>query len=510
MQAVEARLTGESARALECLDQVLDQAPHLTPAYQQRAALLAALGRYQDSLTDCATLLTWTGATPELLTFRDDIYTQAIQDLSEQLQQDPLDQNYLLQCTNLALAAEHYEEADQYCQDLLHLQPEQPQALSNRGQALLMLNRHEQALTCYQTLTQCYPQEALGWFNLGNVLKSLARLEEAIAAYQHATAQRPDFAEAQLEIGLCHLMAGRYREAWPLYEWRWQTAQMRPHYLSSPAPLWLGQENLHDKTLLVWAEQGMGDSIQFMRYLPLLAPLVGRLIFRAPAGLHGLTHSLMPSLSLLGHEAPLPPHDAHCPLMSLPLALNLAEPPTMTQAYLQADPKRVAHWQTQLGGTRRRIGLNWAGRQAGIANTSRNIPLSALAVFQALTTELDTEIIGLQKEVPASDTDTLERWPTLNNVGPWFDDYSTTAAIIANLDLVISADSSIAHLCGALGKPCLLLLSRTSEWRWQAEGHTTPWYPSIHIYRKPIHGDWQTPIEQVASAVRAFLPATPN
>jgi hypothetical protein len=404
--------------------------------------------------------------------------------------------NAYLQC------GDHHQAEREYAALLAQLAaagaPPHLGALGNRGHALLALQRTAEALVPYTQLAALAPDDALAHYNRANVLKDLERLAEAEQGYRRALALKNDFAEAALELAHCLLSAGDFTAGWRQYERRWQTAQLRPHALNVAAPLWLGDAPLENKTILLWAEQGLGDTIQFARFVPMvadLADLAGRVVVRAPASLVPLLQSLDERVAVIADNAPLPACDLHCPLLSLPLALGVTVPPPMPGARrFQVDAAARERWQgwlTEAGApqARPRIGLAWAGRQTGYVNRSRDVALAALWPLAAI----DAAFISLQREMPASDAAALAQWPALIRAGALPADFLDLAALIDTLDIVVCVDSVIAHLAGSLGKPVMLLLRRSGEWRWNLPGagsRDTPWYPSLRILRQEVQGDW--------------------
>ena len=488
-RSITLRLENRLPEALACLDAILAQAPTFAPCLLDRAKVLALLQRFEDALADCRAYFRHGPAAPELLRLRDDIRDAALTHYQQTLALAPDDvgalyrrANIHLQCENYALAAEEYRL-------VLSIEPQHEGSLSNLGYAMVALERHEEALAAYDQLLALRPDDAVNCVNRGNVLKNLHRVSEAAFAYQQAILLEHDFAEAHLELAHCRLLAGRYSEGWRLFEQRWSTAQLARHYLPSSQPAWLGETTLAGRTILLWAEQGLGDTVQFCRCVPAVMALAGQVILRVPAPLCRLMQSLAPGLTVIDEQQALPPHDCHTPLMSLPLALGWSAPPP-SGPYLAVPTANAA------ANPRRRVGLAWAGRQYGLRNTTRDMPLAALLPLAGL----DIDVISLQKDMPLADTATLRSWPRLQPAGT-LPDMLATAELISQLDLVISVDTAIAHLAAALGKPCWLLLRHASEWRWQLERQDTPWYPTLRIFRQHRAGDWDTLVDEVRAAL---------
>lgn len=487
----------DAARAL--LDQALTLQPLFLPALQSKVGLLTRQDRYDEAMFCISAALALAPHSARLTGLRRQLQGDAGRRLGERLRIDPEDTDALFQRGNLALCDGKLLEALLDFERVLALQGDHCAARNNLGNALLALNRTEEALNCYDRVLASHPTDVNAWFNRGNALQQLNQLSEALDSYAHARHLNPGLAEARMETAHCLLRAGQYAEGWPYLEARWQTAQLASLRLSSNAPQWSG-ESLRDKSVLLWAEQGLGDAIQFARFVPEVAAHARRTYLRCPRNLHGLFRGLDPLVKLLADDDPLPAHDLHCPLMSLPLALgktleNLAAP----NAYLHADGERIAYWNKRIGThTRQRIGICWQGRQQGVRNLTRDMPLSALQPLLAL----DADFIVVQKEVADTDNATLALQPNVRVIGPGLEDMADTAALLCSLDLVVCVDTAIAHLAGALGCPCHVLLRSFGEWRWLLQRSDSPWYPSLHLYRQTRLGDWTSPVAQLATTLR--------
>jgi Tfp pilus assembly protein PilF len=501
-RSVELRLQQRHDAALDCLDQAVAIAPRLPFAQINRAQLLAELGRYEDALDGYDAFLRC-APSPEIAEARRDLLDAAFADLDQGLEARPDDLAARLARANLLRKTQRYDEAAAAYAALVERDANHADALNHWGTTLLAQGRPGEAIDAYARAVAAAPQRAELHYNLGNALQQQGSFGEARAAYRRALAISPDFAEAQLEIGHCDLAAGDFAAGWTAYEWRWRTAQMRELRLSSEQAQWLGassQTPLTATTILVWAEQGAGDTLQFVRLVPRLLPLFGRVILRVQAPLRRLVEALDARIEVVGDDQPLPAHDVHLPLLSLPLALRLDAVPPFPAPYLRADPRDVARWRERLGAqARRRVGLVWAGRASGLANPSRDIAPELLAPLAALPVEL----VSLQLPVCA-----VPALPRLRCFADELTDFAETAALIETLDLVLSVDTAVAHLAGALGKPCWLLLRAAGEWRWQRERSDCPWYPSLTIYRQSAPGDWDGVIARVAAALSKMIPGT--
>jgi tetratricopeptide (TPR) repeat protein len=371
--------------------------------------------------------------------------------------------------------------------------------LVNRSNALRELGRLAEALAGYERAIALQPAYADAHHHRGVLLLDLQRLPEAVAAFDTALSLRPGFAEAGRAKSMALLLTGDFERGLPLYEWR---ARLAPEAAQGHAP-WLGETPIEGRTVLVWAEQGLGDTLQFCRYVPLLAERAARVVLQAQAPLLPLLKGLagVDAVIPLG-EAP-PPFDDHVPLMSLPLAFgtrlgSIPAPP----AYLAADPAKTDAWSQRLGQRARpRIGLVWSGNPDHRNDRHRSLPLARL--LAALPAEFD--YVSLQKEVRPGDQATLDVHPELRHFGGDLRDFSDTAALVSLMDVVVSVDTSLAHLAGALGKDTRLLLSRIGQdWRWLTGRADTPWYPTLRLYRQGADGSWDRPLGDVSGNLSQY------
>jgi tetratricopeptide (TPR) repeat protein len=379
---------------------------------------------------------------------------------------------------------------------VLQRNPDHAEVYFNRGHTLQELNRLDAALADYDSAVRRNPAHADAFSNRGNTLLDLGREEEARASFERALAIDPDHADAKFNMALLLLGQGDYRRGWPLYEWRWESAQKGAQRRWPGRPLWLGGQSLAGKTILLHAEQGLGDTIQLVRFIPLVKALGGRVILEAPAALTALFAGL-PGVDLLISAAESAPHfDLHCPLMSLPLALGVSlESIPAADGYLHPEPNKLKAWASRLADRPRpRIGLVWSGSTIHKNDLNRSLPFSAVAPLLSL----DADWICLQKEVRETDRAAVAACPGLRLFGDDLTDFSQTAALVGNLDLVVTVDTSVAHLAGAMGKPCWILLPFAVDWRWMRDREDSPWYDSVRLFRQPAFGDWDAAISRLA------------
>ena len=388
-------------------------------------------------------------------------------------------------------------------------------AYSNRGNVLKEMNRLAEALLSYEQALQLDPDMAEAHTNRGNVLKDLNRLDESLASHDEALKLNPDLADARFNRSVVLLTQGDYERGFAEYEWRWRVAhgvgdRDRRRRIE---PLWLGAEPLAGKSILLHGEQGLGDTIQFCRYVPLVAQRGARVILQVPPPLQRLMADLPGVAQCVADDDEAPACDFHCPLLSLPLAFGTTLQTVPAQMpYLRADAATVAAWRERIGPrTVPLVGLVWSGgvrpdnRQARAPNQRRNMPLAALAPIL----QEDFEFVSLQKGEPAEaelDAGRAQGFARVREFAAYLTDFNQTAGLIEQLDLVISVDTSTAHLAGALGKPVWILNRFDSCWRWLTERNDSPWYPNARLYRQPSPGDWPAVVRQVGADLVRFTP----
>ena len=341
-------------------------------------------------------------------------------------------------------------------------------------------------------------------------LFELRRLDEALASFERAIMLKPDYAEAHHNMAMCQLMLGDYESGWARYEWRWRARQFGGERRRLDAPLWLGRECLHGQTILLHAEQGLGDTLQFCRYVSEVAALGARVILEVQPGLERLLSRLGGVDQVLTRGGALPPYDFQTPLVSLPHALG-AGPDGDRGAYLSAERETAAAWALRLAGTGGpRVGLCWAGGArpgqpvADAIDKRRSLSLDQLAPLASLP---GVTFYSLQKGPPAAELTPARAWdgpPIIDSTSELID-FADTAALVANLDLVITCDTAVAHLAGGLGKPVWVLNRFDACWRWLADRADSPWYPSARLFRQKTPGAWSGVVEDVKSALRGGL-----
>ena len=501
-ESISFRHGNRHEEALACLDEALKIDSNFFPVLKEKGIVLNELAQYEEAVESFDLFLKFMSL-PQVRQLRENSLRDALAGYDRILAENPENVEALIKRGDILQRLHRYGDAVHSYNRALEMQPKNMDALNRRGNAFLALDRHEEALESYDRALETAPHSAVLLFNRGNVVQQLGRMDEAVENYSRALSYKPDFAEAMMEQSHCRLAMGDFKTGWRQYESRWQTGPLKGKKLKSPEPLWLGEEQLCGKTILLWAEQGFGDTIQFLRYVPLAAQKAGLAIVRVPVALRSLTGTLKCPISTVTHKEPLPSHDFHCPLMSLPLAFGTAlESIPADIPYLSADIDQVEKWQKRLGPRKKpRISIVWAGRRHEPINRTRDMPVEALAPLG----RLNIEIISLQKEIPEEDRKPLESMPQFRCLGETLADFADTAALIENLDMVISIDTAAAHLAGALGKRVWIMLRHSGEWRWLLQRSDSPWYPSMRIFRQQARGGWIGVVREITRELQVLL-----
>lgn len=400
------------------------------------------------------------------------------------------------------------------CDHALALQPGYPDAWSNRGNALSDLNRPHEARESYQRALELAPAFADAWNNLGLTQVDLNEHAQALHSYERALAVNPAAAETHWNRSLCLLQLGQLEAGWAEYEWRWERSRIKASRRTFAQPLWLGNFSIDGKTILLHAEQGLGDTLQFCRYAETVSKLGAKVVLEVPRELMRLMSTLDGVNQLIEAGHALPPFDCHCPLLSLPLACktDLASIPSKTP-YLFADPQASREWHERIAAPAQKclkVGLVWAGgNRPHVAELRKNDARRSIT-FERLAPILDVpnvRFFSLQKGPAARQLQHDDSHLDVIDYTEELDDFADTAALVANLDLVISVDTSTAHLAGALDKPVWILNRFDTCWRWMLERTDTPWYAQAKLFRQPALGDWDSVIRNVRDAL-AWLSAS--
>ncbi len=379
---------------------------------------------------------------------------------------------------------------------LLGFIPDDIDGLGNRGNALIKLNRPLEALAAYDRALQIAPKNAQLLTNRAAALRRLDRPHEAVLSAKYALKSKPDFAHARFVEGVARLTLGDFGAGWRAYEARWQVGWLASQRRDFAAPLWRGKEPLAGKTILLHAEQGLGDTIQFARYAPLLAARGAAVVLEVQSPLVRLLSGML-GVTVVARKSPLPRYDFHCPLLSLPLACETTlETIPANVPYVTPADADIASWSAMMPERRPRVGLVWSGERSHDNDLNRSMRLETLAPLLDLP---GIAFVSLQHEVREEDAAMLRDRADVLQLGPAFKDFADTAAAIAGLDAVIAVDTSVAHLAGALGKPLFLLLPFAADFRWLRERADSPWYPTAKLFRQPQFGDWDSAVNVLRS-----------
>ncbi len=383
---------------------------------------------------------------------------------------------------------------------MLALGPTNPVAHNNLANVLVAAGDLGSAIDHYNRALALDPAYVSASANLGNALVEADDRPAATAAYDRALALAPDDPTARWGKALLRLLEGDFAAGWLLHEARWQ-APGRRLARNFAEPQWRG-EPLEGARILLHAEQGLGDTMQFVRYVPLVAARGGQVVLEVPPELLTLLSDTPGAAEVIPWGDPHDAVDWQCPLMSLPLAFGTDVTTIPADIpYIAADPARVARWQDRLAGfPGRRIGLVWAGRPSHKRDALRSLPLSALAPLAGTS---GISFFSLQKGSAAGELTSAPGGLNIIDLAGGLDDFTDTAAALSALDLVITVDTAVAHLAGALGRPVWLLLSRVPDWRWLLGRSDSPWYPTARLFRQASRGDWSGVAVAVAAALRA-------
>ena len=501
--------TGKHEEAVADFDGVLKQDPRSVFALHNRATSLIALKRYREARPDVINLLR---VAPE--------YVPALANLTQLLLEDG-----------------KYAEALEAAERAVKLDANNLDLMNVRGQALMKLGRHEEALAAFRRVVAQRPAAADAHLNAANVLMELERLEEALAAcdasiaaqrdyapgllmranvlqhllrtgdafaaYDAAIAAKADYHDAHYHRGSALLLHGRFEEGWRDFEHRWQASDRGSDRPKLEAAEWRG-EDLRGRSIVVYSEQGLGDTIQFARFLPRLADMGAKVTVLCHPSLVRLFGVFAERMEIVATVMPDRRFDFQCALMSLAERFHIGrEDLPGPMPYLFAEGERAAAWREKIGEHGFKVGVAWQGNPKGLIDKGRSVPL---ALFAPLAEVEGVRLISLQKmhgleqlaHLPAG-----MRVETLGGFDEGSDGFIDTAAIMANLDLVVSSDTAVPHLAGALGRPCWVALKQVPDWRWMMEGCLSPWYPTMRLFRQKKRGRWDEVFTEMADALRA-------
>ncbi len=474
---------GQFDAALEFFDEALRLKPDFCQAWFGRGNVLQKLKRLHAALGAYEAALALSPDHPDISTNRGVAF-------------------YELGRNAEALAA--YETA-------LCLKPDFPQALLNRANVFLRLAQPALALADCDAALRLMPDYLEALSSKGIALRDLGRFEEAIAAFDRALALAPGFAHARNNRAAVRMLLGDFERGWEDYEFRWIGGDTPKRELKLPLPEWSGTVRPGEH-ILVFDEQGFGDAIQFSRYLPPLVKAGAKVTFFCRKALHRLLGTLDPAISLVDTIVAVEAFDSQIALSSLPFVLQTRiETIPRATPYLFAEAERTLLWTTRIGGEGFKIGICWHGNQNLRADPARSIPL---ALFAPLSSIEGVRLIGLQIGLGVEQLDGLPPSCRVETLGDDFDAgpdaFLDTAAVMAGLDLILTCDTSIAHLAGALGRPTWLLLKPIPDWRWLLDRTDSPWYPTMTLFRRTEAEDWSDLFVRVAAALIGRSAQTPR
>ncbi|VWB35127.1 TPR domain-containing protein [Burkholderia lata] len=494
--------------ALADFNAAIAASPTFVDAIFNSSIALEQLGRHDEALMRCDRALAIDPRHARSLANRGNAashlgrFADAVDSYARALDVEPGSTGVLCNYASALMRVARHDDAHDMCDRALAIDPHYAPASFTRARVRLETHRYDDALDDLARVIAATPRDKLAHFHRGSALRALRRHEDALHAYAEAIDIDPDYAHAHCMRAFLCLSIGDFEAGWAEYEWRWRDSQLDGSRRDFAQPRWTHGMPLDGQTILLYPEQGLGDTLQFCRYVPVVKALGARVVVEAPVELKALFATLDGVDVLVARGDPLPPFDLHCPLLSLPLEFrtNLSSIPA-GGPYLRADPARVEHWRARLGATDRpRIGLVWSGNPAHLNDRNRSITLADLVPL------LDDrfEWISLQKVIRDEDRPVLDASP-IRFVGDELTDFAETAALTEAMDAVISVDTSVAHLAGALGRPLAVMLPHTPDFRWLLDRDDSPWYPGARLFRQPEGGQWAPVVERLRDALPALV-----
>lgn len=502
---------GDSATAKRYYRRALALAPDHLPVHTNLAACLADDAEFESAESharraieiDVASIDAWSALTG-VLGRRGD-FERAIQVFEDGMKSFSDNADWHLQFGCIYAQAKRFERAIVELRHALRLRPGFVEAMNNLGHALFEIGWLDEAVDVLLSAIERKPDMKELHINLANVWTAMRRHEDALASFRHALALDPSNASAHFVMGMVLLVEGDFDNGWREYAWRWRTQEYGGRLGKLSMPMWHGEAVTSGDTLLVHAEQGHGDTLQFVRYLPLIRQGWKRVVFECQPSLSRLLKSADGFDQLIARGEAIPHADFHVPLLDLPgiLETKLDSIPACVP-YLRADAEMSKYWRERLDalGAGVRLGVAWAGNPGHANDRNRSMRLEQL---EPLLMQEGVRWISLQKGDRAGEIRAL---PEAMQFIDWTDelnDFADTAALIQNLDLVIAVDTSVVHLAGALGKPAWVMIPHAPDWRWLLERSDSPWYPTLRLFRQSKRGEWEAVVSTVLQALKSFI-----
>lgn len=373
--------------------------------------------------------------------------------------------------------------------------------LANQAVALHKLGRLDEGLDRVEHALRLEPARRDALINKAAILLGQLRVAEAAESARAGLEKYPDDADLHWHLAIASLLRGDFETGWRESEWRTRSSAFRGKQMQLDVPAWQG-EDLQGRAIFLYGEQGFGDNIQFVRYVPLVAARAAQVYLLVPAELEPLSTQLAPNCVLLPQGAKLPPVDCHSSLLSLPTLLGTTVDTVPAQVpYLHADPQRVRTWRERLGSGHFNVGMAWSGSPTHTNDHNRSMTLEVFRQAAAPGCRFTT----VQPQLRDADRATLRAWPDALDLGAQVQDFGDSAALVEALDLVISVDTAVAHLAGALGKPVWILLPHSPDWRWMLDREDSPWYPTARLYRQPRPQAWDAVLARVRTDLEILV-----
>ncbi|HSE79972.1 MAG TPA: tetratricopeptide repeat protein [Alphaproteobacteria bacterium] len=426
--------------------------------------------------------------------YRRGLASEAIACLEAAAQRSPERPQLWINLALLQFRAGRFDAAERAARTAVTLAPRDPDALTNLALVFAVHQRYALAEAAIGRALAAAPDHGPALAGRGFIAERQAKYAEAGVAYAAAASRCPEYAEARLNHAFSLLRAGDFAAGWEAYEWRWRTEAFAPSRRRLPMPEWDGGP-LDNRSIFVWHEQGLGDTIQFARYLPLLVERGARVVAAVQTPLIRLLRASMPMIEIVDREAPVAELDMHAPMLSLPrgFGTTLRDIPARMPYLRAADSEAFANDSKGF-----KVGLVWAGAAENPNDRFRSIAVRDLAPILAVR---GATFYSLQVGANSSVLRAVADRPPIADLTPRLIDFADTADAVAALDLIIAVDTAVAHLAGALGKPVWTLIATPADWRWMIAGDDSPWYPTMRLFRQPRPGDWKTPIARIAAAL---------